>query len=234
MKQLLLVFFLFFLLFFNTRKAEAQQPQTVIDFFLLLPDTVFTTIKELNFAPNDSFSVRERTKMIANYDERKSTFSITDPRFHIVSENEKNRLLTCTNNELFMNVKVWSLNNNESMVAVEGSYKDDWNTQTVKFYNYKEGKISMTYPLPESFPIKLFFDSTYCEKQYVDPEYAIPHQYIEFMQNGDNFKVRVQAEIFNDQIVGPIGHPLTRLNIARIKCPWILLTLRDDKFVITR
>ncbi len=234
MRQILFVLFIFVSFLFPAPIANAQQPQTVIDFFLLLPDTVFTTIKELNFAEADSFPVRERTKMVANFDEQKRTFTEKDPRFHIVSENEKNRLLCCVRNELNMDVKVWTLATGESLIAVDGWFKNDWKEQTIKFYNYKEGKITVAKPLPETFPVKLFFDSTYLKRLRVDPEYPIPITLIEFSKINDDMELKIPSEIFDEEIVGKKGHPLTLLSMVRLKRPWLLLTLQNDKFVIAR
>ncbi len=234
MKQLLLISLFCGFFLFPIKNAISQQSQTIVDVFLALPDTAFTTIKELNFAEKDSFSVKERTKMIANYDQQKKTFTPEDPRFHIISENETNHLLYSTNNEVNMNVKFWSITDNESLIAVDGSYKDDWNYQTIKFYKYKSGKITPVQALPEDYPISLFFDSTYLENRKVDPNYTIPHPFIEFSKTGDDLEVKVQPEIFKEEIVGAAGHPLTRLRIARIKRPWVLLKLQGDKFVIVK
>ena len=157
MKQLLFILFFSTSVLFSTKDTCAQQSQTVIDIFLALPDTVFTSIKELNFAEKDSFSIKERTKMIANFDEQKKTFTPADPRFHIISENENNHLLFCTNDEVNMDVKFWTLENQETLIAVDGNYKEDWNNQTIKFYKYKSGKITPVQALPEEYPVRLFF-----------------------------------------------------------------------------
>lgn len=234
MKQTLLIIILFAVLLFTNKVVKAQQSQTIIDIFLALPDTAFTTIKELNFAEKDSFSVKERTKMVANFDSQKKNFTPEDPRFHIITENETNHLLYSTNNEVNMDVKFWELESGEKLVAVDGNYKDDWNYQTIKFYKYKSGKVTPVQALPEDYPVRLFFDSTYLENRMVDPNYALPHPFIEFSKVNDDLEVKVQPEIFDEEIVGEKGHPLTRLKIARIKRPWLLLKLQGDKFVIVK
>ncbi len=235
MKQTLLhVLFIFCSLLFTTKSSFAQQPQTVIDFFLLLPDSVFTSIKELNFAEKDSFPVRERTKMIANFDAQKRTFTSQDPRFRIISENEKNRLLCCKSEEVNMDVKVWTLSTGESLIAVDGWFKNDWKEQTLKFYTYKDGKLTIAKPIADSFPVKLFFDSAYCQRQEVNPNYSIPITFVEFSKINDEIEVKIPPEIFEEEIVGKKGHPLTLLSMVRIKRPWLLLTLQNDKFEIVK
>ena len=234
MKQTVHRLFVFSCFLFLSFVSEAQQPQTVIDFFLALPDPVFTTIHELNFAEKDSFPLRERTLMVSNFDTRKMSFAKSDPRFHIIFENETNRLLSCTNNDLNMDLKVWSLTDGRSLIAVSGSYKEDWKNQTVKFYYFEKGKVSGAQPLNDLVPIKMFFDSTYCKRQDVDPNYIIPHPLVEFSKTGDELQIKVQPEIFDEEIVGKKGEPLTRLNLVRIQRPWLLLTLQNDKFVITK
>jgi hypothetical protein len=235
MKQFLSTLSVIAFINFTASNASAQRTHSVKDIFYLLPDTVFTTIQQLNFATKDSFPMKERNKMIEDFDPKRKTFTAGEHGFHITLINEKNNLLMATNGELNFSVKVWSQANNETIIALEGNYKEDLLiSQTIKFYSYKGGKITSTKVYPEPFKISLFFDSDYLKKQNVDPDEPTPDLFVVFSKTGgEEMQVRVQKEIFSDELLGTKS-PMAKLSYIRIKRPDLILNLQDGKFVITK
>ena len=232
MKQFQSTLALILLISLTAQEIKGQRTHSVKDIFYLLPDTVFTSIHQLNFATKDSFPIKERDIMIENFDARKKTFTAKDPRFHIASINEKSNLLTASNGDLSFDIKLWSLSNNETLIAVDGYYKEDMYSQTIKFYNYKGGKITSVNALPESFPVSLFFETEYVKKKGLNPSLETPDLYIVFSKTGgDELQVRVQKESFDEQIVGPKA-TMAQLAYTKIKRPDIILNLHEGKFVI--
>ena len=143
-------------------------------------------------------------------------------------------MLTASNGELTFDVKLWTLPNNETLIAVDGYYKEDMYSQTMKFYTYKGGKITPVNVLPESFPVNLFFESSYVQKQGVNPFTEVPDLFIVLSKTGgEELQVRVQKESFDEQIVGPKAQ-MAKLAYVRIKRPDVILNLQDGKFVINK
>ena len=234
MKHFLLsIFGLAFL--FSSINVNAQHTKSIKDIFYLLPDSVFTDIPQLNFAVKDSFPIPERDKMIENFDAKKKSFTAKDPRFHITALNDKNNLIAATNGELNFNVKVWAQTNNETLIAVEGNYKEDMGlSQTIKFYNYKGGKFISVKVLPEPISASLFFETSYLQKQGVEPNTPVPDLFIVFSKTGgEELQVRIQKEIFDEELHGTKA-TFTKLSYIKISRPDLILNLKDGKFVITK
>lgn len=218
---------------FLSLTANSQHSHSVQDIFLLLPDSIFTNIHQLNFAEVDSFPIMERNQMLADYEAGKHSYTSKDPRFHVVGINEKNRLLNCSNTELNLNVKVWTISDNEILIAVDGNYKDfDMSFQSIKFYSYTGGKLTPVKAMPDVFPASQFFDAGYLERKKMNPSYPVPDLIIEFSKTNDDLKVKVQPEVFDPEIVGVKGHPLTHLDENALKNPFLIYTLQNGKFVL--
>ncbi len=212
----------------------AQRTHSVKDIFYLLPDTVFTNIHQLNFAKKDSFPMTERDKMIENFDAKRKKFTPNDPRFHVLLLNEKNNLLSASNGDLNFDVKLWTISPTESLIAVDGYYKEDMYSQTLKFYTYKGGKISPVKVFPEQFPLKLFFEPSYIEKQGVDQNLPVPDIFVVFSKTGgEELQARIQKESFDEELIGSKA-PLAKLSYIRAKRPDVILNLQGGKFAITK
>jgi hypothetical protein len=227
MNNKLNVLFTILVVAFTMSIGNAQSPHGIREVFLSLPDSVFNTIKELNFAEGEPFPLDERERMFTIYDAKKRLKDSLDPRFKITFLNETNNLLRASNGEFTMNIKLWKVSNDEYYLVVDGEFQDDWIIQTVKFYSFKGGRLKPIHPLPESYPVTQFFDTHYVEAMKLDEDYPVPNVLIEFSPKTDDIRVRLQPEIFDEDLIGSKGQPITKLDCSRKKYEWLIYYFKE-------
>jgi len=223
----LLLLLVTLLVAFTLSKGVSQNGHNIRDIFLSLPDSVFNTIKELNFAEGEPFPLDERERMFTIWDSKKRLKDSLDPRFKITFLNEGNHLLRAVNAEFTMNLKLWKISDDEDYLVVDGEYQEDWIVQTIKFYSLKGGTLKPIYPLPMSFPVSQFFDVRYVNSQKLDEDYPAPNVLIEFSPKTDDIRVRLQPEIFDEDLIGSKGQPITVLDFSRKKYEWIIFYFKE-------
>ena len=203
---------------------------TLSELFLALPDSVFT--KTYCFQTDgDSFTVKERKTMLDSMGLGMSPES--GQRFMITQLAESIGVLAFTDAaEHYVTLHLFT--GKEQYFCIETKSCDFvMCRQRMQFYTFK-GKKLREYKnvLPESYAMRLFFDTTYLAEKGVDPELPIEGVEYFFRDNGQEIYLVINSEFFDAELMGE-EHPMTKLDAGRMTRTEIALRRQGFRFVMS-
>lgn len=230
MKRALILLFLL-----GSLHLQAAPASSVRELFLSLPDSVFTGFS--CFQDSDSFSPAVRKRMLTTYDSAITEFK-SDCGMHFLIRQVSDslgRIVFDNFGDCLITIQLIETGKKEIFFCIAASSCDfvacrqSWN-----FYLQKKNKISIVKDvLPVSYPMQLFFDTTYLAETGIDPGLDIRGTELSFDENSRDIIVHINSDYFDQELFGE-EHPMVKLDPGKMICTEIRLQRNGYKYQMSR
>jgi hypothetical protein len=230
-------FFLLFILSLTLIRAFSATPKNIRELFLSLPDSIFMKDNRAFDQDKDSFPLLERKRLIEIYDSAPNGFDEKIPRFYIRFLSDSLQEISFEDRaDQAITLKILETKGKECFFSLSNYHGDEvMSFGRWFFYSLKGKKITeVKNVLPESYPLELFFDSTYLSEHHFDFVFSENDMLIYYdLENSGVLTGLLQTEILDPELMGE-EDPKTKLDPEKIRTTVIHFKLVRRKFIILK